>query len=228
MNAKRNIIIAGYSTFSWELMLQLKDEVRGRLYVILADRDLAIEAGIHENVIAIHGDLTDTEVLDQLNLATCHTFIASSRREESNILAALYAKNHGARHVCARVFERKFMPLLDSLGVTPLQTSHIAAASMAISIIKPAVAELVSLTQGQFDLEEIQAAEHPELIGCRLGDLQSERLHIVAVAKEGQVQLGYDTPVEADSVLILMFNHQIKAQLHQELRKVAARAVQHR
>jgi trk system potassium uptake protein TrkA len=228
MNQKRNIIIAGYSTFSWELMLQLKDQIRGRLYVILADRDLALEAGLHETVIAIHGDLTDTEILDQLDLATCHTFIASSRQEEANILAALYAKNHGAHHVCARVFEKKFMPLLDSLGIIPLQTSHIAASSMAINIVKPAVAELVSLTQGQFDLEEIQAAEHPELVGCRLGNLQSERLHIIAVAKEGHVQLGYDTLVEPDSVLILMFNHQIKPHLHQELRNVAARAAQRR
>ncbi len=228
MNNKRNITIAGYSTFSWELMLQLKDQIRGRLYVILADRDLALEAGLHENVIAIHGDFTDTEILDQLDLPTCHTFVAGSRQEEANILAALYAKNHGARHVCARVFEKKLMPLLDSLDITPLQTSHIAAASMAITIVKPAVAELVSLTHGQFDLEEIPASEHPELIGCRLGNLQSERLHIIAVAKDGHVQLGYDTLVESDAVLILMFNHQIKPQLHQELRKVATRAVQHR
>lgn len=67
--------------------------------------------------------------------------------------------------------------------VIPFQISHTAAAFTAIDILKPAVAELVSLTRGQFDLEEILASDFSELMGCRLGNLQEEQLHIIAVAK---------------------------------------------
>jgi Trk K+ transport system NAD-binding subunit len=97
---------------------------------------------------------------------------------------------------------------------------------MAISILKPAVAELVSLTQGQFDLEEIQASDCAELIGCRLGNLQGEQLHIIAVAQENGTFLSYDTPIQPDSRLILIYNKQIKKRLHRELCRVAARARQ--
>ena len=118
------------------------------------------------------------------------------------------------------------MQLLDSVGITPIQTSHTAAAFMAISILKPAVADLVSLTRGQFDLEEILADEFPDLVGCRLGNLQGEQLHIIAVAKEGSVWLSYNTIVEPDSKLIIIYNKQIRKRLRQELHKVAVHAAQ--
>ena len=223
---KNNVVIVGYSTFSWKLVSQLRGQISGRLYFVLPDREQALEASLQENVIVIQGNLIDTEVLDQLDLAHCHTFIASSREDQANVLSALYAKNKGAQHVYARVLETKFMPLLNAVGITPIQTSHVAAAFTAISILKPAVAELVSLTAGQFNLEEIQAANYPELVGCRLGHLQGEQLHIIAVAQGGQVWLSYNTVVAPDALLIIIYDQQIRKRLHQELREVATRAAQ--
>jgi trk system potassium uptake protein TrkA len=221
-----DVVIAGYSTFSWELANQLKTQIDGRLYYVLPDPEQAMEASMEGGIVAIQGDITDTSVLDQLDLASCHTFIAGSRQDEANVLSALYAKNKGVEYVYARIFEAKFMPLLDSLGIVPIQTSHTAAAFQAIEILKPAVAELVSLTQGQFALEEIGAAEFPELIGCRLGNLQGEHLHIIAIAQGGSTWLGYNTTVEADARLIIIYDMAIRKRLRQELRKVAVQAAQ--
>jgi trk system potassium uptake protein TrkA len=226
MSAKINVVIAGYSTFTWDLAAQLRGQISGRLYFVLPDWDQAMEASLHGDVIGVRGEITDTDVLDQLDLANCHTFVAGSREEELNVLSALYAKNKGTQNACARVFETKFIPLLESVGVVPIQTSHTAAAYTAIGILKPAVADLVSLTQGQFDLEEIQAADFPELVGCRLGNLQGEQVHIIAVATGGETALGYNTLVEANSMLIIVHDRQIKKRLRQEIRKVASSAVQ--
>jgi Trk K+ transport system NAD-binding subunit len=219
-----NTVIVGYSTFSWELAQQLKGEVEGRLYFVVQDPEIAMEASLDAEIIAIEGDLTDTAVLDQLDLDRCHTFVAGSREGESNVLSSLYAKTKGAQHVYARIFEDKFIPLLDSLGIVPIQTSYTAAAFVALSVRKPAVSELVSLTEGQFDLDEIEAREFPELIGLRLGNLQGERLHIIAVAQGGQTWLSYNTIVERDAKVIIIYDKVIKHQLRQELRKVAANA----
>ncbi|MBN1584268.1 MAG: TrkA family potassium uptake protein [Anaerolineae bacterium] len=222
--ARMNVVVVGYSTFSWELVAQLKGQVSGRLYYLLSDPDLAMEASLQENVVVVRGDITDTDMLDQLDLAHCHTFVAGSREDQVNVLSALYARNQGAQHVYARVFEIKFGALLESVGVIPIQTSHTAAASMALTILKPAVAGLVSLTGGQFDLEEIRAADYAELVGCRLGNLQAEQLHIIAVAKGEEILLSYNTLVEAESKLIIMYNKKIRRHLHQELQQVATQA----
>jgi len=218
---KTNIVVAGYSRFSLALVEQLKGQIKGRLYFVTPDWDQAMEASLQEDVIAIRGEITDTTVLDQLNLKECHTFVAGSREDQANVLCALYAKNQGAQRVYARVLETKLSPLLESVGITPIQTSHTAASFMAISILKPSVAELVSLTRGQFDLEEVDAASVPSLAGCQLGNLQGKQLHIIAVAKDGDIELGYNAKIEPDSKLIIIFNHEIKGRLQQELRKVA-------
>ena len=94
----------------------------------------------------------------------------------------------------------------------------------AISILKPAVADLVSLNRGQFDLEEILAADFPELVGCRLGNLQGEQLHIIGVATGQETWLSYNTLIAADSRLIIIYDRQIRRRLRQELRKVASNA----
>jgi trk system potassium uptake protein len=229
MPFKGNIVVAGHSSFSWALVEQLAPAIRGRLYFVLSDHDQATEASLEANVIAVHGQITDTGVLDQLDLPHCSAFIASSREDEPNILAALYAKQHGAERSFARVFNVEFMPLVSSLGVMPLQTSHTAAAYTALSLLKPSVSELVQLSSagGRFVLEEIEAADYPELVGCRLGDLHAEHLHIIAVAQGGDVRLGYATVVNYDATLIVMCDRQIMSRLRQEMREVAAYAAQH-
>lgn len=221
-----DVVVVGYSTFSWELAIQLEGQINGKLYFVLPDAEQAMEASLTGGIVAIQGDITDTTVLDQLNLESCHTFVAGSREDEANILSALYAQSKGAEHVYARIFESQFVGLLESLGVVPLQSSHTAAAFTAISILKPAVSELVSLTRGQFTLDEIRATEFPELIGCRLGNLQGEHLHIIAVAQGGSTELSYNARVESNATLIIIYDNAIKKQLRQELRKVAVLAAQ--
>jgi trk system potassium uptake protein TrkA len=194
------------------------------LYYILADADRAMEASLLVDVLGVRGEITDTNVLDQLDLGDCHTFVAGSEEEEANVLSALYAKNKGAQNVYARVFDVKLTHLLESVGITPVVTSTTAAGFMAVSILKPAVADLVSLTRGQFELEEIRAADFPELLGCRLGNLQGEMLHIVAVAQGDKTWLSYNTLIDKDCRLIIIYDRQIRKRLRQEIRRVATGA----
>lgn len=222
-----NIVVAGHSSFSWALVERLAPAVKGRLYFVLPDHDRALEASLEAHVVAVEGQITDTEVLDQLSLEQCAVFVAASREDETNILSALYAKQQGVPRVFARVFQPEFMSLVASLGVTPLQTSHVAAGFTALQLLKPSVAQLVSPSPGggHFVLDEVRAADYPELVGCRLGNLQGERLHIIAVAQGGDLHLGYATVVEAGARLIVLCNEQITQTLKQEMRKVAAQAV---
>ncbi len=223
MRVITSMIIAGYSDFSWELALQLKDQIRGRLYFMVAEEDVAREASLHEPLVAVHGEITDTDVLDQLDLPACDAFIAGSRDDERNVLAALYAKNQGVPHVYARIVDAKLCSLLRSLDITPIQTSRIAASALAVSMLKPAVDELVSLTRGQFDLAEIAVADVPELIGCRLGELQGEAFHVIATSKGGEITLSGSAIIDRGSVLILVYDNRIKKQVPHLLRRLAAK-----
>jgi len=221
-----NVVIAGDSPFSWALAAQLKGRIQGRLYFVLSNPERAMEASLEGAIVAVQGDMTDTAVLDQLGLGSCHTFVAGSSEDEANVLSALYARNKGATFAYACIGEAKFVPLLESLGITPVQTSDTAAAFAALGILKPAVSELVGLGQSQFVLDEIGAREFPELVGCRLGNLQGEHLHIIAVAQDGDTHLSYNTVIGTGAKLIIIYDKAIGRRLHQELRKVADSAAQ--
>ena len=123
MALKGNVIVAGHSSFSWAVLRSLATNVTGKVFFVLPDHDQATEASLEPNVVAVHGRITDTVILDGLDLARCAAFIASSREDEANIMAALYAKQKGVERAYARVFQPELMPLVSSLGVTPLQTS---------------------------------------------------------------------------------------------------------
>jgi len=167
-------------------------------------------------------------VLGELDFDTCAFFIAGGRRDEDNVMAALYAYHKGVPKVYARIFEARLIPLVSSLGVTPLQTSHVAAAFVTLRLLKPAVAQLVALSpEGRFGMTEVRASDYPELVGCRLGNLHADRLHIVAVARDENISLGYNTIIKADSKLIVIYDRQIEADLRTELRKVAQQAAQY-
>lgn len=220
MNKKINIVVAGDSSFSWYLVNELKNEVTGRLYFVLEDKEQAIEASLLENVIAITGDITDTDVLDQLDLAECHTVVIGSKEERANIMAALYAKNEGAQNVYARVFEEKVSNLLKSLGVTPIITASTAASFSAVNILQPSVARIVNLTEDNFSMVEIEADQYADLIGHRLGNLHSEHLHVIAIQNNHNIFLGYNHKVEVGSKLIAIYDKQIKGKIHQEIRQI--------
>jgi len=227
MQGKTNVVVIGDSTFSWSMVQKMRGKINGRLYFLLPEREQAIEASLLENVVALSGNLTDPQVLDQLELETCHTFIAGSREDDSNVLCALYARNKGAKNIYARVFETRFRALFESVGIIPVQTSEMAADFLSIRILKPDVAELVSLSQGQFDLDEIDVSRVPELVGCRLGNLQSDLLNTIAIAKDGKTHLGYKTTVEEGSKVLVIYERALGNNLIKELRRIAQIAKKH-
>ncbi|NMC53423.1 MAG: TrkA family potassium uptake protein [Chloroflexi bacterium] len=227
MEKKLNVVVIGDSTFAWAMVSALRKKISGHLYFLLPERDQAVEASLLENVIAINGNPSDPEVLDQLDLENCHTFIAGSREDDTNVLCALYARNKGAKNIYARVFETRFTALFESVGITPIQTSETAAAFLSIRILKPDVADLVDLAQGQFDLDEIDVARVPELVGCHLGNLQSDYLNTIAIAKDGKTHLGYKTLVEKGSKVLVIYERSLGKEVLKELRRVALIAKDH-
>jgi hypothetical protein len=51
--------------------------------------------------------------------------------------------------------------------------------------------------------------------------MHGKQFHVIGVAKNGSIELSYDTEIEADSKLIIIFDHKIKGQLQQRLRRTA-------
>jgi len=218
MQKNATVVVAGDSTFSWELVKQIHDQVTGKLYFVLEDRELAIEASALEKVIAVSGDLTDVELLEELPLDSCEIFVAGSKEERNNVLSAMYAKNAGSKRVFARIFSPKLENLLHSIGIEAILTSYTSAAYTAVNILQPNVAELVDLTGGQFDLIETLVAHVPELVQCRLGDLQGKEFNVVAIKSKAGITVDSNAIIHLEDTLIVIYNRSNRSRIEQILK----------
>lgn len=88
--------------------------------VILVSSDINLghkAADELDNIEIVHGDCTDSEFLQELNIGHCQCFIAASKDIEDNIMSCILAKTEGAKNVTAIRDTYKHDELFYSLGI---------------------------------------------------------------------------------------------------------------
>ncbi|MFH1842545.1 MAG: Trk system potassium transporter TrkA, partial [bacterium] len=69
------------------------------------------------NALVLHGDGTDADLLESEGVGEMGGFVSVSREEESNIMACLLARYHGAGKTICRVNRAHYAPLLPLIGI---------------------------------------------------------------------------------------------------------------
>jgi trk system potassium uptake protein TrkA len=110
---RKRVIIAGCSKPGLAMLRDLA--TRGYdVRMIEKDEDMA-EAAINElnaKMIAIHGDASDGDVLDEAGVSETDVFVAMGSDDESNILSCILAKRMGADKVIAVTNKEEYSPLI--------------------------------------------------------------------------------------------------------------------
>src|SRR5690554_3602445 len=70
-----------------------------------------------KDVLVIHGDGTDHDLLEEENLVDMDALVALTGLDEENLLLALLAKQHGIGKVVAKVSRSNFIPIIEQLGI---------------------------------------------------------------------------------------------------------------
>lgn len=96
------IVIAGAGAIGFHLAELLSKEDK-EITLIDTDENVLIHAGRHLDVMTIHGDATSLQILEQAGINKAKLFIAATTSEKSNLLAAILAKQLGAKNTIARI-----------------------------------------------------------------------------------------------------------------------------
>lgn len=96
------IVIAGAGAIGFHLAELLSKEDK-EITLIDTDENVLIHAGRHLDVMTIHGDATLLQILEQAGINKAKLFIAATTSEKSNLLAAILAKQLGAKNTIARI-----------------------------------------------------------------------------------------------------------------------------
>ncbi len=96
------IIIAGAGAIGFHLAELLTKENQD-ITLIDTDERVLSHVNRHLDVLTVRGDATSFQVLEQANIKKAKLFIAVTTTEKTNLLAAILAKQQGAKNTIARI-----------------------------------------------------------------------------------------------------------------------------
>jgi trk system potassium uptake protein len=170
----RRLLIFGAGNIGLFLAQQLESEfpwVRAKL--IENDRERAKDvAGKLENTVVLYGDVLDPEILDEANVGAAETVVSVTNDDETNILASLLAKKHGAKRVITLINKSSYEPLVAPLGIdVVVSPRNITVSTILQHVRRGRIHSVHTLREGFGELIEAEALETSPLVNTPLKEV---------------------------------------------------------
>ncbi|MBL6930359.1 MAG: Trk system potassium transporter TrkA [Rhodospirillales bacterium] len=170
----RRLLIFGAGNIGLFLAQQLEKEfpwVRAKLIEIDLKRAEAV-AGQLENTVVLHGDVLDPEILEEANAGAAETIVSVTNDDETNILASLLAKRHGAKRAITLINKSSYEPLVAPLGIdVVVSPRNITVSTILQQVRRGRIHSVHTLREGFGELIEAEALETSPLVNIPLKDV---------------------------------------------------------
>ncbi len=153
------------------------------------------------DVMVLHGDATDSNLLDEENFDEMDAFVAATGLDEENLLLALTAKQHNIEDVISKVSRQSYKNLIEKMGVDMVLNPLDIVASTILRYIQ-GTKRIISylMIQGQAEIMEIIATDDMKLSNIALRDIDlPDGVLIAAIHRKQQVIIpNGNTVIHAD------------------------------
>lgn len=154
-----------------------------------------------DEVMVLHGDATDSVLLEEENLDEMDAFVAATGLDEENLLLALIAKQRNIEDVIAKVSRQSYKDLIERMGVDMVLNPLDIVASNILRYIQGSK-RIISylLIQGQAEIMEIIASDDMKLANTPLKYVKLPDGVLVAAIHRGPKVIipNGDTKIMAD------------------------------
>ena len=126
-----------------------------------------------DDVLIIHGDATDSNLLDEENIDEMDAFVTCTGFDEENLLLALMAKQKSVDDVIAKISRASYATLIESMGIDVALNPLEMTSSHILRYIQGSKRVVSSqLIQGQAEIVEIVAEKNMEFINTPMSKLK--------------------------------------------------------
>ena len=208
------IVISGVGEMGSHLARMLSGSGH-EITVIDSDQKLLNEVDNLADLITIEGDTTTFAVLRKAGVRRCDLFIAVNHDENQNILAAMMAKQLGAKKSIARIDNNEYLEpnnkeMFIAMGIDYLfYPEQVAAKEVANLLGYTTTSDYVDFSGGLLSLVVFRLEPTSPLIGRKLLDLAVDgsiaEFRVVAITRGLQtiIPRGQDEFFEGDMVYII-------------------------
>ncbi|HEX5363928.1 MAG TPA: Trk system potassium transporter TrkA [Gallionella sp.] len=170
-------------------------------------------SGDLKNTLVLNGDGTDEKLMQQEHVDEVDVFCALTNDDENNIMAALLAKQGGARKVIALINRGAYVDLLQGGKIDiVLSPAHVTIGSLLAYVRQGDVAAVHSLRRGAAEALELVAhgdRQSSRVVGRRIEEINLPKgATIGAVVRGAEVIMGHhNTVIEAgDHVIVFVID----------------------
>lgn len=161
--------------------------------VIDTQREVIDRVTYSYDIMGICGDGTLYEVLDEAGAESADMIVATTSRDEVNLLSCIIAKDMGTVRCIARVRDPKqnahAVYLSEHLGISmTVNPELLASREAARLILMPSALEVDTFARGRIDMVQIKVAPDSPIAGVPLSSLHSalkSKILVCAVQREG-------------------------------------------
>lgn len=188
-----NIVIAGAGDMGYHLAEQLSYENQN-IILIDVDKDVLDNASSHLDVMTVLGDSTSLEVLKNANVKDASMFMAVTTSEKTNIVAAVLAKQLGAKRVIARVRNHDYLiPEHDvyfkNLGIDNIISPTMLCSGEIYRMIKNSTfTDVFEFEGGKLNVVGITLDQYCSLVNKKIADMRNDSLfediRIIAIVRD--------------------------------------------
>ena len=160
------------------------------------------------NVMILHGDGTDMDMLEEENIDEMDAFVTATGYDEQNLLLALTAKQKGIEDVISKISRESYSGLIEEMGVDMVLNPLDITAAYIFSIIQGEKRVISSmLVQGQAEIIEVVAAPGMKMVGDTLQNLNLPKgVLIASIYRQGEVIIPDGNARIKDGDRVIMFS----------------------
>lgn len=152
------VTIMGGSRIALKVAEYLPGNIRIKILEKNKEKSYRLAEKVGNNVMIIHGDGRDTDLLTQENIKSCDAFVAVTENSETNILACVAAKTLGVKKTVAKVENIDYIQMAEKLDIgTVINKKLIAASHIYQFLLDADVSNVKCLTFASADVAELVA-----------------------------------------------------------------------
>lgn len=139
------------------------------------------------NVLIIHGDGTDINLLEEEKLSCMDAFVGVTGYDEENLLMGLMAKQSGVSKVISKISKKNYSQVIDRLGIdVALNPIYITASDILKLIRGGKIISVSLLIGGNGEVTEIMIGKGLTIIGKTLKELKLPKGLIIGALVRGE------------------------------------------
>lgn len=203
--AVKNIMILGGSRIAQKTAEKLGDQYNIKIIETDKERSQKVADRL-ENVLVIHGDGRNLDLLKEERIERMDAFIAVTGNSETNILSCHLAKTMGVKRTVAEVENIDFMGIAESMDIGSLVNKKLLAASYIYKYtVGPSVTHVKCLTASDAEVFEFVVNEDSKITQKLVRDLNFPSDAIIGGfvrGNQGFVAIGDTQIQEGDKVVV--------------------------